>query len=136
MAHELLVQLPDELRAFYKESGYLPTTAQEYRSNARLRVRSDGDIRFTETPLALAKNPDFRQDREGKALIKDLSKTGIGVLYHEQIFPEEQFQIFFQGRVIHVVTVRCRRLSEACYEIGGKVKAIESLPGDELDGES
>ena len=136
MATELLVKLPDELKAFYRESGYLPTTAVEYRTNARLRVRSDGDIKFTFTPAALTKNPEFRQVREGKALIKDLSKGGIGVLYHEQIFPEERFQLFFQGRIIEVTVVRCRRLNEACYEIGGRVIEIRTLQEyDDDDGQ-
>ena len=51
---------------------------------------------------------------------------GIGILFHEQIFPEEKFDISFQGRIIHVIAVRCRRLCDACYEIGGRIESLES----------
>lgn len=123
----LEVILPDNLKAFFYESGYLPTTAEEARTNARLRVRSIGDILMKHTPSRLRGDLKERNKRAGKVLIKDLSRTGIGVLYHQQVFPEEQFQIRFQGRLINAVVVRCRRLGEKCYEIGGRIASLETL---------
>lgn len=124
----LEVLLPNELKAFFYETGYTPTTAEEARTNARLRVRSLGDLLFVHTPTVLREGlKDDRTKRAGKVLIKDLSRGGIGVLYHQQIFPEEQFQIRFQGRLIHAVVVRCRRLGERCFEIGGRIISLETL---------
>ncbi len=123
----LEVILPDDLKAFFYESGYLPTTAEEARCNARLRVRSVGDILLTHTPPVLRDGLTKRAKRSGKVLIKDLSRSGIGVLYHQQIFPEEQFQIRFQGRLINTVAVRCRRLGMHCYEIGGRIVSLETI---------
>ena len=123
----LEVILPDNLKAFFYESGYLPTTAEEARTNARLRVRSIGDILMMQTPSMLRFGLMERNRRAGKVLIKDLSRTGIGVLYHQQIYPEEQFQIRFQGRLINAVAVRCRRLGEKCYETGGRIVSLETL---------
>lgn len=127
MHSEMLIKLPEELKAFYQESGYLPTTAIENRTNARLRVRRDGQIEFTYRPPILKGKVGFRSRTVGDVLIKDLSKAGIGVLYHEQIFPEEKFNITFQGRLMRVCAVRCRRLCEDCYEVGGLIESVVSL---------
>lgn len=123
----LEVILPDNLKAFFYESGYLPTTTEEGRTNARLRVRSIGDILLMQTPSVLRFGLMERARRAGKVLIKDLSRTGIGVLYHQQIYPVEQFQIRFQGRLINAVAVRCRRLGEKCYETGARIVSLETL---------
>ncbi len=123
----LEVILPEELKAFFYESGYLSTTADETRRNARLRVRSVGDILLTHTPASLRVGLQNRSRRAAKVLIKDLSRSGIGVQYHQQIYPEEQFQIRFQGRLINTVCVRCRRLGHKCYEIGGRVVSLETI---------
>jgi hypothetical protein len=123
METPLLVQLPKELESFYEEHGYLPSTAFENRSNARLRVRSEGKLEFLCLPHAASR----ARQAAGRVLIKDLSRTGIGILYHEQIFPEEKFRITFQQRQIDVLSVRCRRLSSACYEIGGEVLSTHIL---------
>jgi len=123
----LEVILPEDLKAFFYEMGYLPTTAEESRSNARLRVRSIGDILLQHSPPILRKGLVGRAKRSGKVLIKDLSRTGIGVLFHQQVFPEEQFQIRFQGRLINSIAVRCRRLGNMCYEIGGRIVSLETI---------
>ncbi|MCC7337500.1 MAG: hypothetical protein IT422_20605 [Pirellulaceae bacterium] len=123
----LEVILPDNLKAFFCESGYLPTTAEEARTNARLRVRSIGDILMMHTPSMLRLGLTERSRRAGKVLIKDLSRTGIGVLYHQQIYPAEQFQVRFQGRLINAAAVRCRRLGDKCYETGARIVSLEKL---------
>ncbi|MCA9131992.1 MAG: hypothetical protein KDA45_02510, partial [Planctomycetales bacterium] len=68
-----------------------------------------------------------RDKRNGKVLIKDLSRSGIGILYHQQLYPEEQFQVRFQGRLLHALVVRCRRLGPLCYETGGRIVALETI---------
>lgn len=123
----LEVILPEDLNAFFYESGYLPTTAEEARGNARLRVRSIGDLMLAYTPAGLRGGLTGRDKRTGKVLIKDLSRSGIGVLYHLQIFPQEHLQIRFQKRLINMVVVRCRRLGEKCYEVGGRIASIEII---------
>lgn len=123
----LEVVLPEELKAFFYETGYQPTTAEEARGNARLRVRSLGDILMIHTPSMLRCGLQERTKRAGKVLIKDLSRSGIGILYHQQIYPEEQFQIRFNGRLINAIAVRCRRLGPKCYETGGRIVSLETL---------
>lgn len=122
----LEVVLPEGLRAFFCEAGYMATTAEEYRTNARLRVRSVADMLLVNSPSALRNGLAGRESRAGKVLIKDLSRSGIAILYHQQIYPQERFQIRFQGRLILSIAVRCRRLGSMCYEIGGKVVSVET----------
>ena len=125
-ALDMEIILPEELKSFFYESGYLPTTAEESRGNARLRVRSVGEMLHRRTPPALLLGLAERGRRTGKVLIKDLSRSGIGLLFHTQIYPQERLQIRFQGRLIDTVFVRCRRLGECCYDIGGRIMALES----------
>lgn len=120
----LQVLLPDELRQFYEERGYLHTTSQEERTHARLNVRSAARVRFFNRPTELLSNK--LADERGTVLVKDLSKAGIAFLYHQQVFPGESLEIHIGGRVIKVLAVRCRRLSMLCYEIGGKIASVQS----------
>ena len=123
----LQVMLPEHMQSFFNESGYQPTTASEFRGNARLNVRAEVCVKFTETPAMLKAIPGQDIDT-GIGLLKDLSKTGIGLLYHRQLFPCQKLEVDFQGRRLHAVVVRCRRLGEKCYEVGGRILGVHALP--------
>jgi hypothetical protein len=123
----LQVLLPEELKAFYIEKGYASSTAQESRCNARLRVRSQATLEFVETPSALRGSISRKPGTLSCVLIKDISRSGIGILHHEQIFPAEHLSIVFQGRLIHALAVRCRRLGERCYDTGAQIISICSM---------
>lgn len=128
----LKVVLPDELQKFYSGRGYLPTMQHEDRGHARLNVRALGNIRFFHSPLLLQFDLIAKDHRQGTVLIKDLSKTGIAILYHRQIFPGECFEILLHGRTIEAKAVRCHRIGPKCYETGGIIHHIYSEAADEL----
>ncbi|GAB5402924.1 MAG: hypothetical protein Aurels2KO_11550 [Aureliella sp.] len=114
----LRVELPEELcETFFRESGYSPTTADEKRRRARLAVRREAKITFANLPNRYQEDPD----EELCTLVKDLSRGGIAILYHEQIFPEDVFRVYFQSRAVTALAVRCRKLGPKCYEIGARV---------------
>jgi hypothetical protein len=124
----LKVVLPDELQRFYAERGYLAAMPHEDRTHARLNVRSQGFIRFTSPVMnCFIIDSDTRQ---GTILVKDLSKTGIAILYHRQIFPCETLEIFLHGRAIEATAVRCRRIGPQCYETGAIIDSIASVEED------
>ncbi len=133
---ELKVILPDHLKSFFGEQGYSPTTAEEQRSRARLRVRCATEIRFIHNPPALDTDGPLRSSQVERALVKDLSRGGIGILYHEQIFPNEKFEIDLQGRVITAVAVRCKKISPSCFETGAKILATKSDSTSDTDESS
>ena len=122
----LEVILPAELQKFYSKRGYLPTMPHEDRGHARLNVRALGNICFSNSPLLQQFDMIAKDHRQGTALIKDLSKTGIAILYHRQIFPGERFEILIHGRSIEVTAVRCHRIGPKCYETGGIIHTIAS----------
>ncbi len=124
----LCVELPPDLKAFFEESGYLPTTAMEFRGNARLRVRSDATLSFLHGPANLIQGIDPLPN-QSTILIKDLSRSGIGFLYHRQLYPTQALKVVFQGRDIETLVVRCRRLGDRCFEIGGRVLSTRQHEG-------
>ncbi len=122
----LKVVLPEELLRFYAERGYLASMPREERTKARLNVRAKGFIRFLPTLPSLHCEIIASDTRQGTILIKDISKSGIAILYHRQVFPCEQFEIFIYGRVMEATAVRCRRIGPKCYETGASVSSIAS----------
>jgi len=122
----LKVVLPEELQRFYAERGYLAAMPHEDRTNARLHVRSQGYIRFSPTLETLNCDIIASDTRQGTMLLKDISKSGVAILYHRQIFPYERFEIILYGRVIDATAVRCRRIGPKCYETGAIFGSIAS----------
>lgn len=118
----LRVQLPPEMSNFFKETGYISTIVGEQRSCARLRVRREAVIETTYTPPFLV-----RFDKRARVLVKDMSRTGIGILAHQQMYPTERFWVELSDRRVHVTVVRCRKLGGACFEVGATIEAVESL---------
>ncbi len=115
----LLVQLPAEMSRFFQEAGYLETVFCELRGQARLRVRCQSELESDFVPPFLG-----IKKRRAKVLIKDLSRSGLGLLSHEQLWPGETFWVELHGRRLHVRVVRCRKLAHACFEVGGIVMSL------------
>lgn len=117
---QLLVKLPPHMSKFFEEAGYLETVLGELRTQARLRVRCETEIESDFVPPFLG-----IKKRRAKVLTKDLSRSGLGILTHEQLWPGETFWIALHGRRLHVRVVRCRKLADACFEVGGNVLSVE-----------
>lgn len=117
----LQVILPACLNSFFAERGYLMSTPNEERSHARLNVRCEGYIRIHVADAMTV----LHSVTHGTVLVKDLSKSGVALLYHKQIFPGESFDVLFHGRIISATAVRCRRIDVRCYEIGAAIDCIE-----------
>jgi hypothetical protein len=122
----LLVKLPPQLGNFFSEVGYMPTAFVEKRSAARMRVRCESVITTTFAPAFVR-----RTDKSTRVLVKDLSRTGIAVLTHHQMWPTETFQIELHRRKLNARVVRCRKLGEDCYEVGSLVVSIETPENEE-----
>ncbi|MDZ4849222.1 MAG: PilZ domain-containing protein [Pirellulaceae bacterium] len=118
----LKVVLPPLLRSFFEESGYCDTTYFEGRRASRLRIRCQASMCIESGPPSIK-----RIEKNSLVLIKDISRRGISVLAHEQIWPEESLYIRFQGRQIRAKVVRCRRLGESCWECGAEIFFFKNL---------
>lgn len=120
----LKVILPAKLQKFYDERGYMAPMPHEERRYARLNVRSHGNIRFSLQRHRLLFDSIAADEQQGTVLVKDLSRTGIAILYHRQIFPGERFDILILGRAIDATAVRCRRIGPQCYETGATINSV------------
>ncbi len=67
-----------------------------------------------------------RSERAMIVLVKDISRSGISFLAHEQLWPEETIALQFLGRHIRARIVRCRRLDSACWECGAEITHFEN----------
>lgn len=123
---ELLVKLPAELAQLPASLGYSGSTPNEDRFQARLDVRRQAAVEFDFTPLAILEEVGQRPGF-GAVLLKDMSKVGVALVYHEQLYPTERAKIHFQGRVLKVTIQRCRRVAEMCYEAGARIDSVESI---------
>ena len=131
LENHLKVILPEQLQQFFAESGYAPTTAQENRCNSRLRVRAKVPVWFHFKPNAMGASISRSAEVPATALLKDISRNGVALLYHEQVFPEERLCIQFQNRLFDVTVVRCRRIATACYEVGSVIDSLTPLDSED-----
>jgi hypothetical protein len=115
------VKLPPEFSNFFEEGGYTAAYYNECRSNARLRVRKEAMISSIFVPPFAG-----RPRRSWRVLVKDISRTGVSVLNHEQLWPSETFSLELHGRMLTARVVRCRKLGPLCYECGAVLMTIES----------
>ncbi len=115
----MLVQLPPEMSNFFVESGYLETVYGELRGQSRLRVRCPAILQSDFVPPFMQ-----RERRLARVLIKDMSRSGLGILSHEQLWPGETFWIELRDRRLHIRVVRCRKIAHQCFEVGGVVLSV------------
>ena len=116
----MLVQLPPAMSNFFVESGYLETVYGDLRGQSRLRVRCPAVLQSDFVPPFAQ-----REKRLAKVLIKDMSRSGLGILSHEQLWPGETFWVELRDRRLHIRVVRCRKIATQCFEVGGLVLCID-----------
>jgi hypothetical protein len=51
-------------------------------------------------------------------IVQDFSRESMGILYHEQLFPEERLRLWMPSLSLEAKVIRCRRRGPQCYEIG------------------
>lgn len=119
-AERLQVELPEAYQSFFEENGYLPPTANESRRNARMAFRRIAKVEFY--PAANALQFAIEQHSTNSTiLIKDLSRTGMGVMFHRQLYPTQRMKIRCKNYDIEATVVRCRRIADKCFEVGLRI---------------
>ena len=89
---------------------------------------STGRLAGVRNPQALRQMIEQLPDRAAAGtLIKDLSQSGVGLLYHEQLFPGEEIELELSQHVVRATVSRCRFLGPSCYEIGARVEGLQYL---------
>jgi hypothetical protein len=119
------IVLPPSLENFFQEAGYCESTYYEGRKNSRLRIRCKATLVIEASPPSIE-----RPEQTAIVFVKDISKRGIAILCHQQLWPEEKLLICFQQRQVRASAVRCRRLDECCWECGAEITEFKNLEDD------
>jgi hypothetical protein len=107
------VRLPPEWDRPFETEGCAPSQANEFRAGMRYRVCRRAVVQV-EGGL-----PAFpRSDGYCGAIVQDFSRDGMGILYHEQLFPDERVRVLLPSISVDATVIRCRRCGPEFYELG------------------
>jgi hypothetical protein len=121
----VLVELPEGIREELARQKQLGVDF-ENRSFNRVVAYCEGFLKITSQPRVLKEAQGSSTEICGGAVVKDISRNGIGVYFHEQLYPLQKFEVEFQGRSISALVVRCRFISKNCYEVGAIIQSVLS----------
>lgn len=107
---QLTPQLEDALAS---ERGVTAPTHFECRRTARFRCHGSAYARLIPFLVELQ---DF--ENESYVIVRDLSKTGVGIISHQQLFPEQIVVLILETTQLETKVVRARKLGPKCFEIG------------------
>lgn len=112
------LQIPRAKLAELGKSGPAATTLSDQRRHVRFHQLKRCIVRCSGTYSVLARSP-----QPALGLITNVSKDGIGFLFHTQLFPNERFVLRVEGSGIGIISLtvaRCRKLGPQCYAIGAE----------------
>jgi hypothetical protein len=107
------VNLTDELRDELGRRGVSASTLFDARGTPRFHCCGDGIATLTESPLAIRTSPE-----QAVVIIRDISRTGIGLLSHQQWFPDQIFHLLLPETELVARVRRARYICPNCFEIG------------------
>lgn len=118
------IELPPKMAGFLEQRGYTTSNVFDKRRCARARIPCRAVMWFVRSLPAFP-----RSDGLVGIYTADLSRHGIGILCHEQLFPGEEVRILLPTSYLDVTIVRGRRAGPKCFEAGcsiGHASADES----------
>jgi hypothetical protein len=58
------------------------------------------------------------QELESRAIVQDLSRKGVGIISHQQWYPEQTLELQMPNATLSTRVARVRKLGPYCYEVG------------------
>jgi hypothetical protein len=108
--------IPVRLREELQRKGLGVAMRDESREFPRFRTNGPAIFSWENSPPALENPHPTRQ-----VVVRDLSRTGVGILTSSQWFPEELGKLQFAIGDMVVKVMRARRLGPRCFEIGARI---------------
>jgi hypothetical protein len=110
------VRLPEDWGDFFDHSGPLPGDFDEQRRFPRFYCRTEG---------ALICRPSLpsvpREQKCHRVFVKDISRSSMGFLHSEQLFPCEHVDVILpDGLKRSLQIVRCHKIGDECYDTAGQ----------------
>ena len=107
---------PAERLIFFRADSSLPPANPDERrgfTRRQLRIRAVMDLR--QSLPAIEREMAFHC-----IYLRDISRTGIGFLHADELFPGEECRLWLPQKELHVTVIRCRRQARRCYAIGAR----------------
>ncbi len=108
------IQLTDSLKeSLNSDRGATRTNPFELRGASRFRC-------FGECVATIPTN-SFRmpgQETQSIAIVRDLSRKGIGIITHQQLYPEQMIDLQLENAAVEARVARTRCLAPFCFEVG------------------
>jgi hypothetical protein len=108
--------LPPRVREDLQRKGIGAAMHDDNRESPRFRTNGPAIFTWDSSPAAINNSRVARQ-----VIVRDLSKTGIGILTSCQWFPQEVGKLQFAIGDMVVKVMRARRLGPRCFEIGARI---------------
>jgi hypothetical protein len=111
---EMRIQLTESLMELF-ESERSVARANPFELRATTRFPCNGAC------ITRATDIDFRipgQELESRAIIQDLSRKGVGIITHQQWYPEQALELQMPTATLSTRVARVRKLGPFCYEVG------------------
>ena len=113
LAYPSKVQLPSGFGDMLRRRGNLPASVREQRAHVRRYFPGRAILEFRETNQVIP-----RPDGFATVFTRDISRGGLGLLSHCELYPGEHVIIWMRtGRIVCQVT-RCIRRGPSCFEVG------------------
>ncbi len=108
------IQLTDGLRAtLSSERGVTHPNLFEMRCSARFRCCGRGVVSLSPDSFQMP-----GQDPQSVVIVRDLSRKGIGLITHQQFYPEQLLGLLLENATVEARVARVRRAGPSCFEVG------------------
>lgn len=108
------VELPPALeQALEVERGVVDSTPFEARRTVRFRCRGNAVVFLLESPFEVE-----GQEATAAVIVRNVSRTGLGLIAHQQYYPEQRVMLVLENSTMEGRIARARKIGPACFEIG------------------
>lgn len=101
------------LESLQSDRGATRSTPFELRSNSRFRCHGECIVEIAPDSFRMPS-----QDAQAIAVVRDLSRKGIGIIAHQQWYPDQLMVLQLENAKFVAQVARARRLGPCCFEIG------------------
>ncbi|MCE3019043.1 MAG: hypothetical protein ACK56W_16625 [Pirellula sp.] len=120
MSLKMKIQLTPDLTKSLEQRGTTEPNLFEARGSARFRCNATATAKLMASKMHIP-----NQDEDSLVIVKDLSRSGVGFISHQQWFPSQVIELTLATGKIHGRVARARRIAASCYEIGIEIAKFE-----------
>lgn len=118
---KMKVQLTESLiESLKSERGVTRTNPFEHRRVARFRCYGECITRISECSFQMP-----GQEIVSRTIVRDLSRNGVGLISHQQLYPEQTIEVQMHNASVTALVARVCKLGPHCFEVGSTIVGHE-----------